>query len=342
MINNPVSKNKNTIRSEISENTEEKLSKQKINKVSVRVAKHIAKSTPFRSFISYTKKIALPGFDKMPVYNVADFFFTGIQRGGIVTRAQALAFSFFLAIFPATIFLFSLIPYIPIPNFQEQLLDLIQGILPTNEFRGARNTIDDIIKIPRGGLLSIGFIAALYFTTNAFMTMMRGFNSSYHVIENRSPLKQRMVAVILTFILSTLVLISTLLIIFSEFATKYLVTHSILKTKTQITLLLLGKWSVVLALFFIGISFLYYYAPSQKKRWRFISAGSTLATLFTVIMSVGFAYFVNHFGNYNKIYGSIGTLIVIMLWIYFNSLILILGFELNASIENAKKQVGKK
>ena len=208
----------------------------------------------------------------MPVYYVADFFLTGILRGGIVTRAQALAFSFFLAIFPATIFLFSLIPYIPIHNFQEQLLDFIQGILPTNEFRGARNTIDDIIKIPRGGLLSIGFIAALYFTTNAFMTMMRGFNSSYHVIETRSPWKQRMVAVILTFILSTLVLISTLLIIFSEFATKYLVTHSILKTKTQITLLLIGKWSVVLALFFIGISFLYYYAPSQKKRWRFISA----------------------------------------------------------------------
>ncbi len=284
----------------------------------------------------------LPGFDNMPVYYVADFFLTGILRGGIVTRAQALAFSFFLAIFPATIFLFSLIPYIPIHNFQEQLLDFIQGILPTNEFRGARNTIDDIIKIPRGGLLSIGFIAALYFTTNAFMTMMRGFNSSYHVIETRSPWKQRMVAVILTFILSTLVLISTLLIIFSEFATKYLVTHSILKTKTQITLLLIGKWSVVLALFFIGISFLYYYAPSQKKRWKFISAGSTLATLFTVIMSVGFAYFVNHFGNYNKIYGSIGTLIVIMLWIYFNSLILILGFELNASIENAKKQAGKK
>ncbi len=323
-------------------NWEETLTKKKIKNASVKVARHLVTSPPVQSFIAYTKKIALPGFDNMPIFNVADFFFTGIQRGGIVARAQALAFSFFLAIFPATIFLFSLIPYIPIHNFQEQLLDMIQGILPSSAFNSARNTLEDIIKIPRSGLLSIGFLAALYFTTNAFMSMMRGFNSSYHVAETRSPYKQRMVAIILTLILSTLVLVSTIIIIFSESATRYLVAHSILKTKTQIALLFLGKWTVVLALFFTGISFLYYYAPSQKKRWRFISAGSTLATLFAILMSVGFAYFVNHFGRYNKIYGSIGTLIVIMLWIYFNSLILILGFELNASIENAKKQAGKK
>ena len=292
--------------------------------------------------MAYTKKIALPGFDKMPLYNVADFFFTGIQRGAIVTRAQSLAFSFFLAIFPATIFIFSLIPYIPIKNFQGKLLDLVQDMLPSYAFISARSTIEDIIKIPHGGLLSIGFAAALYFTTNGFMTMMRGFNSSYHVAETRSPWQQRKVAIILTFIISTLVLISTVLIIFSEATTKYLVSNSILKNKTQVALLLFGKWTVVLALFFTAISFLYYYAPSQKKRWRFITAGSTMATIFTIIMSIGFAYFVNHFGRYNKIYGSIGTLIVIMLWVYFNSLILILGFELNASIENAKKQLRKR
>lgn len=222
-----------------------------------------------------------------------------------------------------------------------QLLELIQNILPKNAYESARTTIEDIIKIHRGGLLSVGFVLALYFTTNGFMTMMRGFNSSYHVVETRTPFKQRMVALVLTFLLTILVIVSTALIIFSEIATKYLVQHSILKTKTQIALLLLGKWAVVLALFFIAISFLYYYAPVMRKRWRFISAGSTFATLLSVIVSTGFAYFVNHFGQYNKIYGSIGTLIVIMLWIYFNSLILILGFELNASIDNAKKNCPK-
>jgi membrane protein len=312
-----------------------------IKKMFLKTLRLIIHSRPFQSFIAYTKRVALPGFDNMPLYYVADFFFTGIQKGRIVTRAQSLAFSFFLAIFPATIFLFSLIPYIPIHNFQDQLMELIKGILPASAFESVRTTIEDIIKIPRGGLLSFGFIAALYFTTNGFMTLMRGFNSSYHVAETRSPLKQRGVAITLTLIISLLVLVSTILIIFSETATRYLVTHSILKSKTQVAFLFVGKWVVVLALFFFAISFLYYYAPSLKKRWRFVSAGSTLATISAIVVSIGFAYFVNHFGRYNKIYGSIGTLIVIMLWIYFNSMILILGFELNASIDNAKKKVIK-
>jgi membrane protein len=315
--------------------------KKKIKNASFKVIRNIVLSPPVQKFIAYTKRTALPGFDKMPIYYVADFFLTGIQRGSIVTRSQSLAFSFFLAIFPATIFLFSLIPYIPIDNFQEKLLALIRDVLPSNAFAAARTAIEDIIEIPRGGLLSVGFIAALYFTTNGFMTMMRGFNSSYHVEENRTPFKQRTVAVILTLILSSLVIVSTILIIFGEVATKYLVNNSILKSKTQITMLFLGKWAIVLALFFTGISFLYYYAPSARKRWRFISAGSTLATVFSILVSLGFAFFVNHFDQYNKIYGSIGTLVVIMLWIYFNSLILTLGFELNASIENAKKKIKK-
>lgn len=292
-----------------------------------------------KHFISYTKRIALPGFEKMPIYDVADFFFTGIQRGSIVTRAQSLAFSFFLAIFPAIIFLFSLIPYIPIGNFQNEILKLIESVLPQNAYATVRSTIEDIIKIQRGGLLSVGFIMALYFTTNGFMTMMRGFNGSYHVVESRTPFQQRKVAIVLTFILSILLIVSTTLIIFSEVATRYLVVHSILKSKTQVALILFGKWAVVLALFFFAISFLYYYAPAVKKTYRFISAGSTFATLLSIIVSTGFAYFVNNFGQYNKIYGSIGTLIVIMLWIYFNSVILILGFELNASIDNAKHKL---
>jgi membrane protein len=339
VINERINKKVGAREKKITGDWKQTVGSKKIKRVSIKVARRVILSSPVQSFILWTKKIALPGFDNMPIYYVADFFFTGIQRGGVVTRAQALAFSFFLAIFPATIFLFSLIPYLPIQDFQDQLLDLIKGMLPSSAFNSVKSTIEDIIKIPRGGLLSFGFIAALYFTTNGFMTMMRGFNSSYHIAETRSFWKQREVALILTLILCTLVLISTTLIISSEWATKYLVKHSILKTKTQIMLLLAGKWLVVLALFFIAISFVYYYAPSQKKRWRFVSAGSTLATVSAVFMSVGFAYFVNNFGRYNKVYGSIGTLIVIMLWIYFNSLILILGFELNASIDNAKKKL---
>jgi membrane protein len=246
-----------------------------------------------------------------------------------------------LALFPAIIFLFSLIPYLPIPNFQNQLLDLIQGVVPKNAYEAMRETIEDIIKHQRGGLLSLGFVFAFYFTTNGFMALMRGFNTSYHVQEKRSPVKQRIVAFNLTFVLSVLLMVATALIIGSAALTKFLVKKHILKTKTQILFVLFGKWIIVLALFFIAISFLYYYAPSVKKKWRFVSAGSTFATVLTILASVGFAYFVNNFGQYNKVYGSIGTLIVVMLWIYFNSFILLLGFELNTSIHQAKKGIGR-
>jgi membrane protein len=312
---------------------------RKKNTLVKRIVKKVLYSSPVKTLTSYSKRVALPGFEGMPMYNVDDFFFTGIQRGSIVTRAQSLAFSFFLAIFPATIFLFSLIPYVPIQNFQDQLLLLIQNVLPKNAYESTRETIEDIIKHQRGGLLSLGFVFALYFTTNGFMALMRGFNSSYHEQEKRSPWKRRIVAVILTGILSVLLIIATVLIIFSEVTFKYLVKKAILKSKTQVVLILLGKWIVVFALFFFAISFLYYYAPAVRKKWKFISAGSTFATILTIMLSIGFAFFVNNFGQYNKVYGSIGTLIVILLWIYFNSLILLLGFELNASIDRAKNKV---
>jgi len=218
------------------------------------------------------------------------------------------------------------------------LLQLIRNILPKNAYESTRETIEDIIKHQRGGLLSLGFVFALYFTTNGFMALMRGFNSSYHEQEKRPPWKRRGVALILTIILSVLLIVATALIIFSEVTFKYLVKKAILKSKTQVILILLGKWIVVFALFFFAISFLYYYAPAVRKKWRFISAGSTFATVLTIFISIGFAFFVNNFGQYNKVYGSIGTLIVILLWIYFNSLILLLGFELNASIDRAKKK----
>ncbi|MFM2208274.1 MAG: hypothetical protein RL213_2249 [Bacteroidota bacterium] len=317
------------------------MTKSDLDRIIKRLLRKLAYSPPVRVVVDYTKRAALPGFDNIPIYDVADFFFTGIQRGSIVMRSQSLAYSFFLAIFPSIIFVFSLIAYIPVQGLQDYALSITKDILPKDAFLWARQTIEDIIRIQRGGLLSFGFLMALYFTTNGFMTMMRGFNSSYHIAENRSPWQQRFTAVILTLILTILTTVASLIIFFSGYAIDFLAEHHILRSKTYVALLLIFKWAVVLALFFLAISFLYYYAPAVKRRWRFISPGSSFATLLSVLFSTGFAYFVNNFGNYNKVYGSIGTIIVVMLWIYFNSMSLILGFELNASIDNAKRQVKK-
>lgn len=317
------------------------MNRKSVDHLIKRILRAILFSPPVRLVVNYSKRVALPGFDNIPIYDVADFFFTGIQRGSIVMRAQSLAYSFFLAIFPSIIFVFSLIAYVPIDGLQQDVLILVQKVLPKEAFHWAEQTIKDIVNIQRGGLLSFGFLTTLYFMTNGFMTMMRGFNSSYHIAETRSPWRQRLTALAITLLLTSLTVIATTIFFLSRQSIEFLAQHHILKSKTTLGMLLLGNWIMILALIFFAISLLYYYAPAVKKRWRFISPGSTFATLLSVVFSTGFAYFVNNFGRYNKVYGSIGTIIVVMLWIYFNSLSLILGFELNASIENAKRQVKK-
>ncbi len=287
--------------------------------------------------IKGSRKIILPGFEGVSLYVVSKFFFQGINNGTLNMRAQSLAFSFFLALFPSIIFLFTLIPYIPIHHFQESLFSLLQTLLPKSAFRAAEDTIFDILKKHRGGLLSFGFISALYFSTNGFNAMMNAFNETYHDIETRSVLKQRLVSLIMVIILTLLVSFAIAFIVLSEIG-----LHNLFeKDKLVYYLILFGKWITLIALCFCFISFNYYLGPKRKKGFRFFSPGSILATVLTILTSVLFAYYVNNFGNYNKLYGSIGTLIVVMMWIYINSLILLLGFDLNASILIAKKKHGK-
>jgi membrane protein len=295
------------------------------------------KLKPVNGFINFTKNISLPGFDHIPVFDVILFFGRAIKNGAITTRASSLAFNFFLAIFPGLIFLFTLIPYIPIDSFQEELFRLLKEILPYNAFEATQSTILDIINQPRGGLLSFGFGVTIYFATNGIMAMIKGFNNSYYDIETRSPVMQRIVAFILVIILTLLLMIAVTLIISSSAILNYLVLKGFISDSLTLILLELGKWSIILGLLFFCFSFLYYFAPNKKSKFRFISAGSTLATLLSILTSLGFAFYVNNFGTYNKLYGSIGTLMVILLWIHFNSIILLAGFELNASIDNAKK-----
>lgn len=301
-----------------------------------KIARAIIYSPPVQKLSEASKKLVLPGFDGMPIYDVADFFFTGIHKGSIRYRASSVAYSFFLALFPGIIFLFTLIPYIPVENFQTQLLLLIKDILPKEAYLATRETIEDIVKHQRGGLLSLGFLLVVFFATNGIKALIDGFNRSYHVKETRKGFGLRMVAVSLTAILSVLVVLAILLIIFSETAAKFLVDHHIIKNKMQVFFLYTGKWLIIVMLFLSAISSIYYFGPALKKRWRFISPGSLLAAFLCILTSVVFGIFVNNFARYNKVYGSIGTLIVIMLWIYYNSLIMIIGFELNASIDNAR------
>jgi len=292
------------------------------------------------SLIEIFKKIKPLGFNGLSIYDVTTFFIKGLQEGAITTRASSLAFNFFLAFFPSIIVFFTLIPYIPISGFQETLMEILSNILPPSTNAATFNTLEDIINNQRGGLLSIGFILALYFSTNGMSSLIQAFNSSYHIRENESILKHQLLSIILTIILSALVFLTIILIIFGKAAILYLIEYEII-SQNQITLLNIAKWVILTFMLFIGITTIFNFGHSIKSRTKIFSPGALLATLFIILTSVIFSYYIDNFSQYNKIYGSIGTLIIILLWIYFNAIILLIGFELNASIINAKKNLNK-
>jgi membrane protein len=301
----------------------------------------LLKSNMVTSAEKISRKIIIPGFDGMPLYDVALFFVRGLQKGALSMRAAAFSYNFFLALFPAIIFFFTIIPYIPIAGFQDQLLELMRNFIPRKAYEAVEETLFDIVKRPRGGLLSLGFIMAVYFSTNGIHSLIESFNQTRHTIETRSWIKQRLISIVLVIILSLLVIIAIVMITLGPLALDFLVQHHILRVSFSYYLIIAGKWIISSAMLFFAFSFLYYLAPAAESRFRFISAGSTLSTVLTILASVGFNYYVNSFSRYNTLYGSIGTLIIVMVWIYFNAMIVLIGFELNVSIRNASRKLSK-
>ena len=293
------------------------------------------------SLIKEISKIIKPlGFQGLSVYDVAIFFWKGLMEGSITTRASSLAFNFFLAFFPSIIVFFTLIPYIPITGLQETLMDLLSAVLPQSTNKITFETLDDIINNPRGGLLSLGFILALYFATNGINSLIEAFNASFHIRESRSLIRQRILSLGLTLLLSIMLIIAIILIIFGELSINYLTEYELISNNAG-KLILYGKWFIILLMLFFGISTLFHLGPALKNKWKLFTPGSIFATIFIIVTSIVFNYYINNFAQYNKVYGSIGTLMIILLWMYFNSIILLTGFELNASILNASSNKEK-
>lgn len=288
-------------------------------------------------FVTVTKRLVLPGFEGVPVFDVGVFFFNGLKKGDLSNRAAALAFNFFLAIFPAIIFFFTLIPYIPIHNFQDSLLNLLHDLIPQQTYEAVEETLFDIIKRPRGGLLSLGFLMAMFFATNSVNSLIDAFNKTYYTVESRSAFKQRITSILLVFVLAVLVILAISLITIGPIVIRWVEKMGLLTDWLTLNLIGAGKWIIIFTLLFSAFSVLYYFAPTVKHRFKYITAGSTLATLLFIVTSVAFNYFVNNFATYNSLYGSIGTLIVFMLWLYVNSLIILVGWELNSSISVARR-----
>jgi membrane protein len=290
-----------------------------------------------------SRRLVLPGFDGIPLYDVAVFFIRGLTEGYITSRAAAISYSVFLAIFPFLIFLFNIIPFIPIDNFQQMLLGIIQDFMPRMAYESVKETIIDIITRPRSSLLILNLILTLYFSTNGVNSLIEAFNNTYHDLESRPGYKQYLVSVAIVLINSFLLIIAIGLMTFGSAILTWILPAAIQNSSFVVFSLEMLRWLIILALLLTAISIIYYLAPARRKSFRFFSPGSLLATFLIVITTLGFNFYVDNFASYNALYGSLGTLMIVLVWIYINAISLIVGFELNASIRTARiSEVGRK
>ncbi|MBO7134094.1 MAG: YihY/virulence factor BrkB family protein [Bacteroidales bacterium] len=284
-------------------------------------------------------KIIIPGFGGFSLYYIGNFFVTGLTKGSFTIRAKSMTYSLFSAIFPLLIFGFSIIPFIPIEGFQDALINLITEIMPPAIYDVFFDTISDTIMKPSGTLLSFGIITSLYFASNGILAIIEAFNASFHNVDRRNLISKRLISIAMVLILCTLIIAAMTIIIGGSKYIDHLATHHtiIADNKFWYVSLHIAKWLIILVLYFIAISFLYFLAPSKKSRYKFISPGAILATVVQILCSSGFSFYLNNFANYNKLYGSLGTIIIVLMLLYLTSISLILGFELNLSIISGKK-----
>ncbi len=282
------------------------------------------------------KGFTLPGLQDVPVYYVISFYKRAIAKGVIGVRAAAISFNFFMALFPGIIFAFSLIPFIHIPHFQGELISLMKDVLPTTTFNAIENTVIDATTNRRGSLLSIGFFISSFFIANGTASTIASLNASANFLETRSWISTRLMGFFVGFILLLQIGLATSLIIFNRGIVNFLVTHEIIHNSLSHVLLLSGKWLIVIFICLSCISSIYYYAPAKRTKYYFFSPGSIMATLLIILTTGFFSYYIRNFANYNAIFGSIGTLIALMIWFNLNAFVLLIGFELNISIRNAK------
>ena len=279
------------------------------------------------------QNVTLPLFDGLSLYDVAIFFWKGIYEGAVTSRAASISFSFFLALFPGVIFVFTLIPFIPVDGFQHELFRLLRDVLPPNSFDAAYSTITDILTIKRGDLLGITVAAALFFATNGTLALIGNFGQTVHRLNVRGFWSQYLAAFWLTLALALLLIGGIAVLALGEEWIPTLVPGD-----NGLWLTALARWVVLLGLVLFAISLLFYYGPMRAAPWRFISPGALLATVLVWLTSYLFGIYVTDFSRYNQLYGSIGTLMIIQLWIYVNAIGLIIGFELNASMARAKNR----
>ncbi len=283
--------------------------------------------------IHWSQQFILPGFNEVPLYNIVRFITKELQKDNLPTRANSVAFSFFLSIFPFVIFVLPLISYTPwAENAIVQFENSIDGVFPSTAKEYLLNIIEGIRTQGSVGLQGTGFLLSLFFASSGMLTLMYGFDKSYDVsFKSRNYFKKRLIALILTVLFALIVFASIVLIILGRQFLDFVAIALDLTAFSSILFSIL-KWFVVVFLFYSVITVIYRYGPSTYKPLKWFNPGATLATILSILFSVGFSYFINNFDRYNEVYGTVGALIVLLLWLQLNAFIVLAGFELNTSI----------
>ncbi|KQC33780.1 ribonuclease BN [Nonlabens sp. YIK11] len=287
-------------------------------------------------FVAVSSRARLPGFEGMTIYDLWETYSVGIVQGAFTLRASAISYSFFMAIFPFILFMLNLIPFVPVDNFQVDFLEFVNGLLPA-QAAGSFDTIFKEIALQENtGLLTIAFITSLFFMSNGVNAIFDGFERSYHSSFNRNMFRQYFVAVGVSLMLSLFLLISIAMFGLVEYWIDSLRAEDFMtQSSTEIWLIVL-RYIAIIIMLYLFVSTLYYTGTKEGRQTRFFSIGSVVTTVLILITSYLYGIYIDNFASYNEIYGSIGALLILMIYIWLAANILLLGYELNASIRSLK------
>ena len=284
-----------------------------------------------RNLVHGLKKIKLPWLHGLSFYDLLELYGLGIVESALTYHASAIAFSFFMALFPFALFILNLIPYIPIEGFQEDFLMFVKDGVPPNTYDAIYQIISDILNNSDSGLLSSGFILSIFLMANGLNGILGGFQTSRHVLIKRGFIWQYVVALGMSLLLSLLLIVTVAIIVVFEVIIQQTFFND------QVQLIVIGRYAFVILMILITTSILFKFGTKHDKSRAFISIGSVFTTILIILDSYFFGIWVKNFSQYNELYGSIGTLLVLMFYIWINCMILLLGFELNGTVNKMKK-----
>ncbi|QHI35624.1 hypothetical protein IMCC3317_09700 [Kordia antarctica] len=287
------------------------------------------------------KKIKLPGLEGLSIYDLLEMYILGIINGAFTSRAGAVAFSFFMAIFPTLLFFLNLLPFVPIEGFQVSFIETITSFLPNESGNFLNEIIVDIVKNKRGGLLSTTFLLSIFLMTNGVSAIFAGFENSYYIQKKRNFFKQYLYALSVGLLLALLLIFTIVVLGYVELYIPYLSNFAGRTTGFDVIRgnelgITIAKFTFLVSMVYIGTAILYYFGTYQGRRAKFFSSGVLLTTILIVLTSYLFGIYIANFSQYNELYGSIGALLILMMYIWLNANILLLGFELNASLDMLK------